>query len=39
MAFVHDFYPLLLANREISFEIATFGGSLFSGGMATFGIC
>ena len=25
-------YPLFYAKREISFEISTFGGSLFSGG-------
>ena len=40
MAVVQDIYPLLLAKREISFELPTFAGSLFSGGgMATFGIC
>ena len=32
MAVVQDIYPLLLAKREISFELPTFAGSLFSGG-------
>ena len=30
MAFVQDIYPLFLAKNEISFEVASFGGSLFS---------
>ena len=39
VAFVQDIYALLLAKWEIGFQIATFGGSLFSGGgIATFGI-
>lgn len=32
VAFVQDIYPLFLAKNEISFKVATFGGSLFSGG-------
>ena len=32
MAFVQDIYPLFLAKNEFSFEVATFGGSLFPGG-------
>ena len=38
VAFVQDIYPLFLAKNEISFKVATFGGSLFSGGgVATLG--
>ena len=37
MAVVQDIYPLSLARREISFEIPTFVGSLFSGGSLLLG--
>ena len=37
MALVQDIYPLFLAKNEISFEVATFGGLLFSGGSLLLG--
>ena len=37
MAFVQGDQSAIFAKREISFEVSTFGGSLFSGGSKLLG--